>query len=579
MAGALGFGIAARRLKVRRPWLLVAALALTGGVTKSALGATPPNDQAANAATQATDHGPSKSHKPTPSKAKQMHFEIDEYRVEGADSMAQIDVEEAVYPFLGPGRSADDVEKARAALEKSYHDKGFQTVSVSIPQQNPSGGIVVLKVTELKVGRLRVKNSHYFDTDKIKQRAASLKEGTLPNFNDVTRDIVALNQWPDRRITPALRAGVAPGTVDVDLNVEDKVPIHGNVEINDRQSPGTSLLRVTGTAHYDNFWQLGHSFTFTYQVAPEHPADAQAFSGNYLARVPNLEWLSFLLYGVVSNSNVAAIGGVNVVGPGQIAGARAVLTLPTLDNFAETLSFGPDYKHFDQTVNLSASGFSTPVTYVPVSANYGATFQEAKAFTQLDVGSVVGVRGLGSGPDAFDAKRFDATANFAVLKGDLSRTQDLPAGFQLYGKVQGQVADQPLVSSEQFSLGGFDTVRGYLESEVLGDSGAAGTFEIRSPDIGSKIQSNIKGVDGKPVQFTTFNNWRFFAFLDGGVASIIDPLPEQQTVFDVWSYGFGTTFQLLTYLNGMVAIAVPKVSEAYTEANRPRALFRVWGEF
>ncbi|MBK0795175.1 ShlB/FhaC/HecB family hemolysin secretion/activation protein, partial [Escherichia coli O25b:H4-ST131] len=76
-----------------------------------------------------------------------------------------------------------------------------------------------------------VKNSRYFDLDRIKDSAPSLKEGTVPNFTDVTKDIVSLNQWPDRRVTPALRAGVAPGTVDVDLNVEDKAPIHASLEV------------------------------------------------------------------------------------------------------------------------------------------------------------------------------------------------------------------------------------------------------------------------------------------------------------------------------------------------------------
>ena len=71
-----------------------------------------------------------------PAPATPARFDIDEYRVEGADALPQIEVEEAVYPFLGPNRTADDVEKARAALEKAYHDKGYQTVGVSVPQQN-----------------------------------------------------------------------------------------------------------------------------------------------------------------------------------------------------------------------------------------------------------------------------------------------------------------------------------------------------------------------------------------------------------------------------------------------------------
>ena len=506
--------------------------------------------------------------------ASAVHFEIDQFAVEGADSLREINVEEAVYPFLGPGRTAQDVEKARAALEKSYHDKGYQTVSVSIPQQNPQNGVVILKVAELKIGRLRVKNAHYYDINKIKIRAASLREGTLPNFNAVTQDIVALNQWPDRRVTPALRAGVTPGTVDVDLNVDDKPPFHGSLQIDDRQSPGTSLLRVTGTAHYDDLWQLGHSLTFTYQVAPEHPADAQAFSGSYLARIPNLEWLSILLYGVYSKSDVAAIGGLNVVGPGQIAGVRAVMTLPSRGSFYQTISLGPDYKHFDQATGTGPTSFDTPVTYMPITASYSATFQETKALTQLDVGLTAGLRGVGSDPTEFDNKRFEARTDFFVLKGDLSRTQELPQDFELYGKVQWQVADQALVSSEEFSLGGFDTVRGYLESEELGDDGVAGTIELRSPDLAPKLRAIFKDKDGK-----TFDALRFFGFVDGGVTTIQDALPEQQPTFVEWSTGVGTNFQIYTHLNGMVALAVPMVTQTYTVARDPRALFRVWGEF
>ena len=206
--------------------------------------------------------------------APKERFDIDEFRVEGADSLPQIEIEEAVYPFLGPNKTSDDVEKARAALEKAYHDKGFQTVGVSVPQQNAQRGFIVLKVTENRVGRLRVKNSRYFDLAKIKRNAPSLKEGTLPNFKEVTKDIVVAQPWPDRRVTPALRAGVTPGTVDVDLNVEDTLPLHGSVELNNRQSPNTTPLRQSYSLRYDNLWQLGHSMSVTYQDAPHSRNDA-----------------------------------------------------------------------------------------------------------------------------------------------------------------------------------------------------------------------------------------------------------------------------------------------------------------
>jgi len=169
-------------------------------------GSQPSANSSAAAATPAPAGAPQKP-------AAAPRFDIDDFAVQGADKLPEIDIEEAIYPYLGPNKSADDVEKARAALEKAYHDKGYQTVSVAVPQQNVQRKVVVLKVTELKVGRLRVKNSRYFDLEKVKDGAPSLREGALPNFGEVTKDIVALNQWPDRRVTPALRAGTTPGSI------------------------------------------------------------------------------------------------------------------------------------------------------------------------------------------------------------------------------------------------------------------------------------------------------------------------------------------------------------------------------
>lgn len=546
------------------------ALAEGGNAEKSAAG-KPTN--ASRAPASADAQPPAK-----PENAAPERFDIDEFRVDGADKLPQIDVEEAIYPFLGPNKNSGEVEKARAALEKSYHDRGLQTVSVAIPPQDVSNRVVVLKVTEGKIGRLRVTNSRFFDLQKIKRGAPSLKEGEVPNFNEVTKDIVALNQWPDRRVTPALRAGVTPGTVDVDLNVEDKFPLHGNIEYNNRQSPNTTPTRLNATVKYDNLWQLGHSLSFTYQVAPERKSDAEVFSGSYLARIT--DWTSLLFYGVDSKSDVATIGGMNVVGPGQIFGGRVVMTLPAREQFFHSLSFGVDYKHFGQTVQLGTDSFSTPITYYPLNATYGATWQGDASLTQFNVSVTGNIRGLGSEYEEFDAKRYNANSSFVHINADLSHTQDLLNGYQLFGRVKTQWSDGPLVSSEQFSLGGLDTVRGYFESAALGDNAAAATLEFRSPDIGVWLQSNLKDETGQgQPRFTTFNEWRLFAFVDWGTTRIYDPLEEQQSRFDMWSYGFGTKFRLFDRFTGMIAVATPMIDQGTTKKNSHSVLFSVGGDF
>ena len=505
-------------------------------------------------------------------------FDIDEFRVEGADNLPQIEVEAAIYPFLGPQRSADDVEKARAAVEKAYHDKGLQTVSVAVPQQDAQRGFIVLRVAESRVGKLRVKGSRYFDTATIKSNAPSLGEGSLPNFKDVTKDIVSLNRWSDRRVTPALRAGVAPGTVDVDLNVEDTFPLHGSLELNNRQSPSTTALRSSITAHYDNLWQLGHSATVTFQEAPLNPKDAMVLSGSYLART-DLDWLSVMVYGLKSDSSVATVGGSTVVGPGQVIGGRAVITLPTRGELFHTLSLGVDYKDFQQTLTLAQDSFSSPVRYVPLVASYGATWQGEGRLTQLNAAVTAGLRGIGSSPEEFDAKRFKATSNFIHLHADVAHTQELPEGFQLYGKLQAQITDQPLVSSEQLSLGGQDTIRGYLESEVLGDYGVAGTAELRTPNLAPYLEQKLQNPGSTPIKYNAFDELRFFTFADAGQVRLREPLTDQQNQFDLASYGVGMRMKTLRYLNSIVFVGVPLTSQQVTFANHPRISFRVWGEF
>ncbi|MDO8962427.1 MAG: POTRA domain-containing protein, partial [Methylophilus sp.] len=86
-------------------------------------------------------------------------FNVFEFKVDGNTVLPAGKIEEAVYPHMGEAKTIDDVEKARSALEKSYQDAGYLTVSVSIPQQEVDAGIVRLLVTEGSVETLRIKDS------------------------------------------------------------------------------------------------------------------------------------------------------------------------------------------------------------------------------------------------------------------------------------------------------------------------------------------------------------------------------------------------------------------------------------
>jgi hemolysin activation/secretion protein len=493
---------------------------------------------------------------------------IREYRIAGVKRLSAAEAGDAVYPFLGPERTAADVEQARSALEAAYREKGFQTVTVEVPEQSGRGGIIVLRAVENSVGRVRVRGSRYFDLERIKRAVPSLGPGSVPDFNEVTRQIVSLNQWPDRKVTPSLRPGVEPGTVDIDLTVEDKFPLHGSVELNNRYSANTTPLRVSASANYGNLWQLGHSAGFSYLTAPERRDDAEIFSAFYLLRLPKVDGLTLIFQGTKQTSNITSnnVGSVTVAAPGQTVGVRANISLPPGKNFYQSMSLGLDYKHYEETVNLAGVLTSSPLTYWPLSATYDGTWAGKGHTTSANIGAVLGLRGAGSNTAEFVQKRFRADGNFAYLHGELSDERDLPKGFQTFARVQGQLANQALVNTEQAAGGGLSTVRGYLESEVLGDNAVFATVELRTPSLLGWVKS--KG-----------NEWRFYVFADGGYLTLRDTLPEQAKHYKLASYGVGTSLRLLDHLNGAVDLAIPVIGQSETQAGTSRVNFRVWADF
>lgn len=511
----------------------------------------------------------------TTSASTERHVDIEAYDVDGNTKLDEETVETAVYPFLGPDRVRADVDGARLALQRAYQEAGYQSVVVEIPPQNVTNGIVRLHVVEAPIGRLRVVNSRYYLPSEIRARVPSLKEGNVPNFADTQQEIADLNRLPGQQVTPVLKPGKVPGTVDVDLQVKDQLPVHASVELNNDHSTGTEPLRTTATVRYDNLWQLGNSISATWLRAPQNVKSGQVFAGSYLAPIWGSPW-SLLVSGYQSTSFVNTLGGTGVLGNGFSISARGVLMLPSLGAFGDTLNFGLSFNHFLENVSFNPKtpcispivpgGTCTTIEYVPISLTYQLSRASKTSATDLSIGVTAGIRGIGTTPLEFEQTRADATASFVHLNVDATETESLGDDFQGVFRVAGQLADEPLVPTEEFAAGGLSSVRGYLQSETVGDNGLLGSIEFRSPSIGPWVGSFV-------------DEWRFFAFADSGFDWIDDALAGQKSAFQIYSAGLGTRIQLFTYVSGNVDVAVPLAKGPTTKAYQPVTSFSVKTEF
>jgi hemolysin activation/secretion protein len=517
----------------------------------------------------------------TPAGEVQQKLFIREIRVLGAQTLPRIEVEEAVYPFLGPGRTFEDVEKARAALEKIYHDKGYKATQVVIPEQTGGGGLVLLQAYEGKVGALRVKGAKYFLPSRIKQMARSMAEGKVINFNDVTREIVALNQSADRRVEPKLTPTGEPGVFDIDLNVKDTLPLHGRAELNNRRSANTTPLRLNASLSYGNLWQLGHTIGGSMQISPEDQSEVKVFSGFYIWRFRDPDWLSVLVSYTKQDSNVSTLGNSAVLGKGEILGVRAIATLPGADNFFHSLSAGFDYKHFRQTLNTGTASDVTPITYYPISLSWDGMWIHKKddavrGTTEMSAGVTANVRGLGSTAASLDRNRFGSDGNFFYFRGEVAHTQKLRNDWEAFLKIHGQAADQPLVNSEQAGGGGMGTVRGYIEAEAVGDNAIFSTVELRTPSLLREVRKNG---DAKTPGDRTGDEWRFYGFFDAGTVTLHKALAQQTSSFKLASIGIGTELQLNKHFHAIAELALPLKAVGETSVHEARVNFRLWADF
>jgi hemolysin activation/secretion protein len=484
-----------------------------------------------------------------------------EFRVLGNHVLERIKVEAAVYPFLGPDRTFDTVRKAQDALVAAYHDAGFGTVLVDIPEQSVDDGVVRLKVTEGSIGRVRIGGAKYYSERRILAALPAIAPGTVPQLPQLQSELGRLAAGArDREITPVLKAGNAPGIVDVDLKVQDHLPLHGSLAVDNRYSADTSHTRLTASLSYNNLFQRNETLSLTYQVAPADPSQVQLWVLSYLGHLPAPDW-DWNAYAIRSDSNVAALGTLSVIGNGEVYAAHLVHAFGGSASSVNSLNLGIDYKNFPQNVLLPGDVSSdTPIHYVLWSAQVATTRLHERYDLSGNLGVYFGLPGIAGGDSEFEFKRYGASPSFAYLRGSGSVTWRFWRGFALLGRTEFQYADAPLVSNEQFTLGGQDTVRGYLEAEELVDAGVAASLELHSPKL-ALGRSETLG----------------YLFYERGVGMIQQPLPSEiesgLVRSDLTSFGLGLQMTLLKQLNANLSFADPLLRGSRTQHGDGRFLF------
>jgi hemolysin activation/secretion protein len=492
-------------------------------------------------------------------------FDIFEFVVEGNTKLTQEQIETAVYQYLGPEKSFADVESAREALEKGFQNAGFLTISVEIPEQRADTGAIRLLIAEGTIDRVSVKGSRYFSASEIRAAVPELETGKVPNANQVRHEITALNKNPNRRVTPSLRPGKTPGTVDVDLNVDDSLPVSGSVALNNFKTATGSTLRLNADLRFENvassFSSAGHTFGLSLFTTPAHPKETKVLSANYI--VPTEKRGTFMAYGLISDSeSLEPIGATLVQGKLRLIGLRHFSTLSDASNSRLSLSIGIDRKSNEQLVASPTD--EGPIVYYPLTIGLNFVLGSGADQWRFDSSLVQGISSGARSTEAFAKRRLGASPNFSVVKFDLINDRALSDRFRLKSRLGTQLTAAPLLNLEQASAGGYDSVRGYFEGEQIGDQALRTSVEL------SYSFTRAEGL------------WRridVVGFVEGAKLRVLEPAVGQIDRFSIASIGVGARFRILNSVNFLSEIAYPLKATPQTRKGDWRLLAKLTYEY
>lgn len=421
-------------------------------------------------------------------------FDISGYQVEGNTLLDPAFIQRLLAPHTGKSRDFGDVQMALEALEAEYRRRGYNVVQVALPEQELNNGVIMLRVVETRIGRVRVEGNASFDEANIRASVPGLQEGRSPNLADVSSSLRLANENPAKKTTLQLQSGIREDEVDAVLKVTDDKPWRIGTSVDNAGNRSTGEAQLTVQYQHANLGGRDHVMSLQYTTAIENPSDVSVYGVGYHIPLYSIgdSIDLFASYSDVSSATVlAGILNLGVSGKGTVVGARYNQVLPRTGDYEARLSYGIDHKAFENSVRLTgAGGIQNDVTVHPVSIAYSGLWAVDGSQLSFGLSALRNIPGGDKGGSAdFERARTGADKNYKILRYNAAYALALPADWQLRLALSGQETNDALVPGEQFGAGGATTVRGFAERDQSNDTGRLFSAEIYTPNLCGGLQN------------------------------------------------------------------------------------------
>ncbi len=494
---------------------------------------------------------------------------VKRFEFKGNTVFSKRELAKVVAPFAGREITSEDLESARVALTKHYIDAGYISSGALLPDQDVAGGVVRFQIVEGKLQEVDLHGNFWFRDWWLKRQLARAA-GKPVNFNELRTGLQLLRQNPGiTQINAELKPGLLAGENILHVIVKEHHPFRLGLTLGNQRPPSVGeglgevrleMLNLTGCN--DPLELRWGALRWTREGNLEYGA-GDNLSARY--EFPVSPWGTTLA--VHLGRNDASIIDETFAGLGITSKSEewgVTLRQPLLEKLNDTvaLTAGAERKHSETFLLGEPFSFSPgsiegetdvfawqmglewvhrsqlEVLSVRTTFTLGQTLLGAtKADPRRLSGTTSGLGGAGGfDPEIPDSKFFAWLGQVQYLRrvfdsGKRPETPEVGAKRLLREslliiRANAQLSDEPLLSPEQFSLGGLHSVRGYRENQLLRDNGMFASVEFRLPLILDK--------EGAPVLTLA-------SFIDWGTGWDVNKVDDQNET--IWSAGLGVLFQ------------------------------------
>ena len=383
------------------------------------------------------------------------------------------------------GKQLDDktVFKIQKYLEDYYVNNEIAFVSVTIPKQDISTQVLALVVKVATLQDIKLSGNRFVD-DIIVYKELNLEINKKVDIETFDRDLAFFNLNPFHQAKVQFLTTNQPGLMTADIYMGDRYPFRIYAGIDNRGLELLGPVRSYYGLNYSGIFDINDIVSFQYTASLDF-SRYQSFTAEYLSFF-SPSCILKVFGGYVYDKYIQ---NDTVDNEGHSSQISAFCYLPWIlkKNYTFQVGLGVDYKSTNN--NLEYVEYDPVFAHTASLTQLTAELQNKWNYEYFNAGvTLTGVVSLGnifgnSSTNIFQQLRPGANPHYAYLKGQFDMQWNMFSESKLIFKAQGQYASTNLLPSEEFAIGGLDTVRGYIENAAVGDNGYLISAEWSMPPI------------------------------------------------------------------------------------------------